>query len=77
MLVVNLLQSIFRRAIQFKFHDINELISLQDKVDASFIRMIFHVDVETNQFKNDEKHVFVMQFLVTNHFVSGIRKETQ
>ena len=28
MLVINLLQSIFRRAVQFKFHYIDELISL-------------------------------------------------
>ena len=76
MLVVNLLQSLFSGAVQFKLHYIDEFISLQDEVDASVVRVIFHVDVEADQFKDNKKHVFVIQFLVTNHFVGSVRKET-
>lgn len=76
MFVIDLLQSFFGRAIQFKFHDINEFISLQDKVNTAFTRMIFHFHVEADQLKNNEKHVFVMQLLVTNDFVGSVRKET-
>ena len=76
MLVVDLPQSLFGRTVQFKFHYIGELISLQDKVDAPVTRFIFYVDVEADQFENNEKHVFVMQLLVTDHFVGSISKET-
>ena len=75
MLVIYLLQCFFCRTVQFKFHDIDEFVCLQDKVDASFACMIFHFGIEADQFKNDEKHVLVMQFLIANHFVGGICKE--
>ena len=76
MLVIYLLQGFFGRTIQFKFHDINEFVCLQDKIDAPFACMIFHFGIEADQFKDNEKHILVMQFLIANHFVGGISKET-
>jgi len=32
--------------------------------------------IEADQFKDNEKHILVMQFLIANHFVGGISKET-
>ncbi len=46
MLVMNLLQSLLGRAVQLEFHHIDKLVSLQDKVNASFARMIFHLGIE-------------------------------
>lgn len=48
MLLVNLSQSFFCRAIQFKFHDIYEFVRLQNKVDAPFAYMIFHFSINTS-----------------------------
>ena len=48
MLAVNLPQSLFGSTVQLKFHYIDELISLQDEIDASVTRFIFHVDVEAD-----------------------------
>ena len=76
MLVIYLLQCFFCRTVQFKFHDIDEFVCLKDKVDAPFACMIFHFGIEADQFKDNEKHILVMQFLIANHFVGGICKET-
>ena len=45
MLVMNLLQSLLGRAVQLEFYHIDKLVSLQDKVNASFARMIFHLGI--------------------------------
>ena len=45
MLVMNLLQSLLGRAVQLEFHHIDNLVSLQDKVNAPFARMIFHLSL--------------------------------
>ena len=76
MLVMNLLQSLLGRAVQLEFHHIDKLVSLQDKVNASFARMIFHLGIEADKLEYDEKHILVMQFLFADHFVGSIRKET-
>ena len=49
MLVMNLLQSLLGRAVQLEFHHIDKLVSLQDKVNASFTRMIFHLGIEADK----------------------------
>ena len=61
MLVMNLLQSLLGRAVQLEFHHIDKLVSLQDKVNASFARMIFHLGIEADKLEYDEKHILVMQ----------------
>ena len=76
MLVMNLLQSLLGRAVQLEFHHIDKLVSLQDKVNASFARMIFHLGIEADKLEYDEKHILIMQFLFADHFVGSIRKET-
>ena len=48
MLVIYLLQGFFGHTIQFKFHDIDEFVCLQDKVDAPFACMIFHFGIEAD-----------------------------
>ena len=48
MLVIYLLQCFFCRTVQFKFHDIDEFVCLQDKVDAPFACMIFHFGIEAD-----------------------------
>ena len=65
MFVVDLLQSLFCCAVQFKFHDVNKLIGLQNQVDASFTGMIFCLNIETNQFEYNEKYVLVMELQIT------------
>ena len=49
MLVMNLLQSLLGRAVQLEFHHIDKLVSLQDKVDAPFACMIFHLGIEADK----------------------------
>ena len=53
MLVMNLLQSLLGRAVQLEFHHIDKLVSLQDKVNASFARMIFHLGIEADKLEYD------------------------
>ena len=60
MLVMNLLQSLLGRAVQLEFYHIDKLVSLQDKVNASFARMIFHLGIEADKLEYDEKHILVM-----------------
>ena len=60
MLILYLSQSLFSTPIQFKFHDINEFIRLQDKVYATFARMIFHFGIEADQLKYNEKDILIM-----------------
>ena len=60
MLVINLLQSLLGRAVQLEFHHINKLVSLQDKVDAPFACMLFHLGVKADKLEYDEKHILVM-----------------
>ena len=52
MLVMNLLQSLLGRAVQLEFHHIDKLVSLQDKVNASFARMIFHLGIEADKLES-------------------------
>ena len=75
---MNLLQSLLGRAVQLEFHHIDKLVSLQDKVNAPFTRMIFHLGIEADKLEYDEKHILIMQFLFlfADHFVGSIRKET-
>ena len=75
MLVMNLLQSLLGRAVQLEFHHIDKLVSLQDKVNASFARMIFHLGIEADKLEYDEKHILVMQFLFTDNLVCSVCKE--
>ena len=75
MLVMNLLQSLLGRAVQLEFHHIDKLVSLQDKVNASFTRMIFHLGIEADKLEYDEKHILVMQFLFTDNLVCSVCKE--
>ena len=76
MFIIYLIQSFFCRAIQFKFHDIYEFVRLQNKVNTPFACMIFHFGIKAHQLENDKKDIFVMQFLLANHFIASVRKET-
>ena len=55
MLVMNLLQSLLGRAVQLEFHHIDKLVSLQDKVNASFACMIFHLGVKADKLEYDRR----------------------
>jgi len=60
MLVIYLLQSFFRCTIQFKFHNVNELVSLQYHIHTAFTRMIFRFYIKTDQFTYNIKYILIM-----------------
>ena len=60
MFILYLLQSFFCRSIQFKFHDVNELISLQYHIHTAFTRMIFRFYIKTDQFTYNIKYILIM-----------------
>ena len=84
MFFFDLLQSLFRSAVQLEFHNVDVLVCLQYEVDASFVCVIFHFCVESHQFEDDEKHILIVQFQFTffivgvtgNRFIRGVGKET-
>ena len=76
LLVVNLLQSLFRSAVQFEFHYINVLVGLQYKVYPALRSVILRFYIETHQFENDEEHILIVQLQFFHQFVGSIGKET-
>ena len=67
MLVIYLLQCFFCRTVQFKFHDIDEFVCLQDKVDAPFACMIFHFGIEATRF---DRAAFSVYLISISSFIS-------
>ena len=68
LLVVNLLQSLFRSAAQFEFHYINVLVGLQHKVYPALRSVILRFYIETYQFEDNEEHVLVVPFQLARSF---------
>ena len=60
MFVIDLLQSFFGGSLQLEFHYIDEMIGLQDEVNASLWGMILCFYIESNEFKYDEEYILIM-----------------
>ena len=76
LLVLDLLQCLFRRTVQFELHNIDVAVGLQHQVDASARSMVFCFYIEPNQFEDDEQDVLVVYFQIANQFVGSVGKET-
>ena len=72
LLVVNLLQSLFRSAVQFEFHYINVLVGLQHQVYSALRSVVFRFHIKAHQLKDDEKYILVVQLQVLHQFVRRI-----
>ena len=62
MLLVYLTQGFLSGTIQFELHDIGEMIGLQYQVHTPLGSVIFHMGIETEYSKNNEKNVLIVTF---------------
>lgn len=62
MLLVYLMQGFLSGTIQFELHDIGEMIGLQYQVHTPLGSVIFHMGIETEYPKNNEKDVLIVTF---------------
>ena len=74
--LVNLRHGLLGGAVQLEFHHIDETVRLQHQVNAPVRSVTLCIDVESQQFVNDEKHILIVQLQVTHQLVRGICKET-
>ena len=73
---MDLLQGLFGTAIQFKFHDVNVIVSFQHEIHTSLGSVILDFRVKTYQLEDDKKHVLIMTFLFTDQLVRSIGQKT-
>ena len=73
---MDLLQGLFGTAIQFKFHDVNVIVSFQHEIHTSLGSVILDFRVKTYQLEDDEKHVLIVPFLFTDQLVRSIGQKT-
>jgi len=75
LLVFYLLERFFGSTFQFEFHNVDILVRLEQQIDATFGSMIFCLDIEPDQFEDDEEHILIMQFQIFHQFVWRVGKE--